>query len=92
MTAKIKMAALALLLAPLGTMAAGDTVTVNAPRRVVITENDQTMKVRVEGREGNANFLLERTHKSDGSTVERETDNTNFINVPFIKKKRSKSV
>ncbi len=92
MNYKKQMVILALACAPLcGVLATNDTVTVEKPDRVIITETGGNMKVRVEGREGNANFLLERTHKSDGSIVERETDNTNFINVPFIKKKRSNS-
>lgn len=92
MNYKKRMVILALACAPLcGVLATNDTVTVEKPDRVIITETGGNMKVRVEGREGNANFLLERTHKSDGSIVERETDNTNFINVPFIKKKRSNS-
>ena len=88
MNYKKQMVILALACAPLcGVLATNDTVTVEKPDRVIITETGGNMKVRVEGREGNSNFILERTHQADGSTVERETEGWNPTYLPVFKKR-----
>ena len=67
-------------------MATTDTITVKQPERIIITETDSTLKVRVEGREGNKDYLLEREHTDNGNIIVRES-NWSTSNLPFIRQR-----